>query len=93
MAFIEVKNKKGTGGKKPPQGYTSWLDFWEQKKDKKATVCEATSCTKVAKAGGHVFKVGQPAKEYILPLCDDHNHPSREEAFKALEEDLVQVKD
>ena len=29
MAFIDVKNKKGTGDNNPPTGYTSWLDYWE----------------------------------------------------------------
>ncbi len=35
MALVKVKNKKGTGDKTPPTGYTSWLDFWEEKKGKK----------------------------------------------------------
>ena len=31
MSFIDVKNKKGTSDKTPPQGYSSWLEFWEKK--------------------------------------------------------------
>jgi len=26
MAWIDVMNKRGTGGNKPPSGFTSWLD-------------------------------------------------------------------
>ena len=44
MAYIKIKNKKGTSGNPPPSGYSSWLDFWEKKKGKKATICEAKSC-------------------------------------------------
>ena len=66
MAYIDVKNKKGTGGNTPPSGYSSWLDLWEKKKGKKATGCEALNCTGGADVGGHVIKAGQGAKEYIL---------------------------
>ena len=93
MALINVKNKKGTGGNRPPAGCTSWLDFWERKKGKKATTCEAGFCTGTAEVGGHVIKAGQGGKEYILPICKGHNNRSETEAYEAWESDLVPVKD
>jgi len=89
MAFIEVKNKKGTTNKKPPVGYTSWIDFWEKKKDKRALNCEVMSCRGNAELGGHVIKIGEGNKEYILPLCLSCNN--REQSYMAWEGDLLEV--
>lgn len=91
MGFIDVKNKKGTSSNTPPPGYSSWLDFWEKKKGKKATKCEAMSCSGNADVGGHVIKAGQGGKEYILPICYSHNNLSESEVYKAWEDDLVPV--
>lgn len=91
MAFIDVKNKKGTSGNNPPSGYTSWLDFWEKKKGTKATKCEVMSCRGNADLGGHVIKAGEGGKEYILPMCYSCNNKPEDEIFKAWEGDLVPV--
>ncbi len=91
MSYIKVKNKKGTADNTPPTGYTSWLDFWENKKSKKATTCEVLSCNGNADVGGHVIKSGEGGKEYILPICySDNNKPDNEE-YQAWENDLVPV--
>ena len=91
MAFIEVKNKGGTSKKLPPAGYDSWLDFWEKKKNAKAKKCEVFACGKSADVGGHVIKVGERNKEYILPMCYECNNKPDDETFKAWENDLVPV--
>ncbi|TGL87993.1 hypothetical protein EHQ68_11180 [Leptospira congkakensis] len=91
MKFIKVKNKNNTSGKTPPSPYSSWLDFWEKKKGKKATKCEAMSCNGKPDVGGHVIKSGESSKEYILPLCYSHNNKSSEEEFSAWETDLIPV--
>ncbi len=91
MNIIEVKNKKGTSSKTPPTGCTSWLDYWEKKKGKKATQCEAMSCSGEPDVGGHVIKSGEGGKEYILPLCYSHNNMSESETYIAWESDLVPV--
>jgi hypothetical protein len=91
MAYIDVKNKKGTSDKNPPSGYTSWLDFWEKKKGKKATKCEVMSCNGSADLGGHVIKSGEDGKEYILPMCTKCNNKPDNETFKAWDSDLVPV--
>ena len=92
MAFIYVKNKKNTSDKKPSSEYTSWSDFWEKKKNKKADKCERLHCTKTDNiVGAHVIKSGEGAKEYILPLCKDCNHATETEEFKAWDGDLISV--
>ncbi|WP_421173966.1 hypothetical protein [Aeromonas enteropelogenes] len=92
MAFIEVKNKNNTANKTPPSGYTSWLDFWEVNKGKKATTCEALSCAGKPDVGGHVIKSGEGGKEYILPICYSCNNKPENQVYKAWESDLVSVK-
>ncbi len=92
MAYIEVKNKKNTSDKEPPAGYTSWVEFWEKKKGIKAVNCEVKSCSGKAEVGGHVIKVGEGPKEYILPMCYTCNNKPDDEVFKAWESDLVSVK-
>lgn len=91
MNYINVKNKNGTADKTSPSGYSSWLDFWEKKKGKKATVCEARHCKARADVGGHVIKAGQGGKEYILPICYIHNNKPDDEIYEAWESDLVSV--
>lgn len=92
MAFIKVKNKNGTAGKTPPAGYVSWLDFWEKKKNTKATICEVMGCSSRPTLGGHVIKSGEGGKEYILPMCSACNNKPDDEEFEAWENDLVSVK-
>lgn len=91
MNFIEIKNKKGTGGKVPPSGYASWLEFWEEKKGKKAGNCEVMLCQNRATLGGHVIKVGGGGTEYILAMCAECNNRPDGEVFKGWESDLVPV--
>ena len=91
MSFVEIKNKRNTSDKKPPNGYTSWLNFWEMKKDLKATSCLVTGCGGKAEVGGHVIKSGP--KEYILPICKSCNNKPDGEIFQTWDTDLVPVVD
>ena len=91
MAYIDVRNKKGTADNDPPAGYTSWLAFWEKKKGKKANQCEVLNCGGKPDVGGHLIKVGEGGKEYILPMCYGCNNKPESETFKAWDSDLVPV--
>ena len=92
MTYIDVKNKKGTAHKDPPEGYSSWVDFWEKKKRRKATQCEVMLCSGLRDLGGHVIKAGQGSQEYILPMCYSCNNKPENEVLKAWESDLVPVR-
>lgn len=65
-----VKNLNGTSQKNPPCGYRCWLDFWEQKTDRKAGKC--AHCDNTATLGAHVKPVNG-SLTYIVPLCDECN--------------------
>jgi hypothetical protein len=91
MAYVSVKNKKGTSPNPPPAGYSSWLEYWEKKKGKKATKCEVRNCSGKPDLGGHVIKVGEGGKEYILPMCSSCNNKPDTEIFEAWDGDLVPV--
>jgi len=92
MAYINIRNKKGTSGNTPADGSSSWLEFWENKKGKKATICEVRGCYGNPDVGGHVIKDGQGSKEYILPMSYGCNNKDESHVFEAWESDLVPVR-
>jgi hypothetical protein len=91
MTYVEVKNVKGTANNQPPDGYSSWLDFWEKKKGMKADSCKVFDCSGSPDVGGHVIKVNEGSTEYILPMCYSCNNESEDEIFNVLDSDLVPV--
>ena len=90
--MVNVKNKKGTGDRNVPAGYSSWLDFWEKKKTEKAVNCKVQYCTGEAEVGGHVYIVGESSKEYIMPLCYSCNKKD-DAIFTTSKSNLVPVTD
>lgn len=90
MSRIKVQNLKGTTGKNP-DGYDSWIEFWEEEKGEKAIYCENMDCDNKANVGGHVFIKETTNKEYIVPLCYDCNN-DRDKEFEVWDTDLISVK-
>lgn len=80
--MVKVKNLHGTSGKLP-QGFSTWLEFWENSTGTKAYRCGATDCHRWGRenlVGAHVKKVGSyDNKHYITPLCRGCNQ--REDEF------------
>lgn len=72
----KVKNLHGTSDR-VPNGYASWLDFWEAKSGQKATNCLRVGCGVTGRSklvGAHVKKVGSSDNSwYIVPLCQADN--------------------
>lgn len=91
MSWKIVKNKKGTTDRIPPKGNDSWLAFWESKKNKKASNCEALGCSNDAEVGSHVYIKGTTAKEYIIPFCKECNNAEDDKEFEVYSGDLVEV--
>lgn len=80
--MIKVKNIKNS-----PECTCSckiWIKHWEiVSKQKAPKVCSVSGCTKPADVGGHVKRVDiNDNKQYIVPICKEHNNPSNEEIME-----------
>lgn len=78
---VLVKNVNGTSRFTAPDGYDSWLDYWEKQSGKHALYCSATDCPHSTNlVGAHVQKVDSTDRcYYIVPLCNACNQ--RTESF------------
>lgn len=80
--MIKVKNVNGSSRYVSPQGYDTWLDYWEVKSGKTAWMCSATNCHKLGRSklvGAHVRKVDSTDNcWYIVPLCRECNNRNDE---------------
>jgi hypothetical protein len=83
MCKYKVKNVIGSSDDKIPEGYKSWIDYWKGKSNQQAEKCKYVNCRQTQDiVGAHVSIVGDPeCIEYIVPLCNTHNHPAVEDAF------------
>jgi len=71
LAREKVRNMKGTGGDKAPDGL-SWKAWWEKNSNKKFDLCSC--CGSKAEDGSHVKKVNVDDRScYIVPLCHKCN--------------------
>ena len=90
--YITVKNLNGTSDNTPPNGASSWLEYWEQEKYK-PTFCSNAECFEKAEVGGHVKKVNQDdGSWYITPLCKKCNAKSSDKTFNVDDDYLVPVR-
>ena len=86
-----VKNINGSSDNTPPRGYSSWKEYWEDKKKRKFSDCSCISCTKKAEVGGHVKKVYGTNAWYIVPICTVHNNLSSTVSYEVKDGDLLTV--
>lgn len=57
-------------GNKPPQEYSTWKDWWEQKKGRNFYICSNRLCNRDAEVGAVVRKLADGnGKLYVAPLC------------------------
>jgi len=72
--MTRVKNVIGSSRFPAPEGYSSWLDYWEKKTGTKKSICGVDGCSKKDLVGAHVQKVNSiDQKWYITPICSDCN--------------------
>lgn len=86
-----VKNVNGSSRFTRPNGYNSWLEYWESQIGLKAHECFAKDCyLRENLVGAHVQKVFSDDKAwYIIPLCSSCNQ--RIDYFEVPESWLVPV--
>jgi hypothetical protein len=90
MSF--VKNKPDTSYQDPPNGYGSWIDYWESKKGRPASSCANTRCSNEADCGAHVIKAdGYDRSTYIVPLCSECNNYNNNSPFDVNDSDLLKI--
>ena len=92
MALIKIRNKKGTA-KPAPEGYLSWLEFWQERKPVSDGICKIYNCSNQATDGGHVIIHGEGGKEYILAICHQCNSQPEDEVMLTNAVYLVPVVD
>jgi hypothetical protein len=69
-----VKNVVGSSRFSKPAGYSSWLEYWEDKTGQTANYCSADNCCGTDLVGAHVQKAYSDDKSwYIVPLCSSCN--------------------
>ena len=89
--MIEVRNLKNTGDNLPSSKYSSWLDFWEKSKGRKAGKCSNIYCGQKASVGAHVKIANGSNDWYIVPLCNACNNYNNDDDFCIDERDLVKL--
>lgn len=90
--MAKVHNLNNTTDRKPPKGYATWREWWEDKKGRKFSTCSCYSCTSSAEVGAHVQKHGSSDRKwYIVPLCRGCNGMSSDETFYVRDNDLEPI--
>ena len=90
--IIKVKNLNGTSNNYPPDGFDSWLSWWENKKSKMANNCANVNCDGTAEVGGHVKCINTNNNQwFITPLCKKCNNSSNDTEFFVSSNDLEPI--
>lgn len=90
LNMVKVKNVEGHY--KVPTGYSSWLNYWERKMNKKVDECQKNGCNeKEDLVGGHVHKVGDEDTVYLVPICQEHNHYTFTDEYEVPGDMLLKV--
>lgn len=66
--MIIVRNKKQVSNRVLPEGYNSWLEYYEVESKNKSPQCSNLICFDKAKVGAHVDVVGEKG-DHITPFC------------------------
>lgn len=86
-----VKNKINTSNEALPRGFNSYLEYWEEKKNRRIEKCSNLVCKKDAKHGAHVFRKNTGKFTYIVPLCAECNNHNNNDYFEVNEIELVEL--
>jgi len=87
--MIKVHNLRGTSSSDKPDGYDSWLDYWEKKTGRKNPQCAYHRNGESADVGAHVQKDSMSDRRwYIVPVCYWVNN-QHGMSFSVDEDDLV----
>jgi len=102
MAIYVINASGDDYDEEHPDGYQSWIDYWNKKQGKRASICRCRGeKVKSDIVGGHVeqcFKgndgnwyVNESKVIFIVPLCKKCNNPENSEPFPVERKDLVEI--
>lgn len=88
--MVIVKNVEGQYY--VPNGFSSWLNYWERNMKKTAKECEKLECGNTEDlVGGHVYKKGDTDNIYLVPICKEHNNYTFTDEYEVPENMLLLV--
>ena len=69
MAIVTLAEERSKNNL--PNAYSSWLQYWEARKNRDADTCSITMCINPAEVGVGVVLAGsdEDSLTYIVPLC------------------------
>ena len=70
---MNVRNIRGTSNSS--RG-TAWLRLWKEANGiapSKSIPCSVSGCTAIAEVGAHVIKDYTGMRQFIVPMCREHN--------------------
>ena len=80
-----------TGAYKVPDGFESWLDYWEKNTRRSAKECLNINCENTEDIEGcHVDVVGKSGV-WLLPMCRSCNDWRNRNQMEAYSRDLIEV--
>ncbi len=70
---MNVRNIRGTSNSNRA---TAWLRLWKEANGiapSKSIKCAVSGCTAIAEVGAHVIKDYTGMRQFIVPMCREHN--------------------
>jgi hypothetical protein len=94
---VKVVNAINTAELPLPEGYDSWISYWNDKKNKPAGMCRRCGTKTSVLNGAHVQYVKKNAKKewqrvsglFLVPLCSKCNNPNNTTIFSVNKNDLI----
>ena len=92
--YAKVKNLNGTTDNYPPEGYSSWIDWWRAQTNSYAPYlpCANKNCSNAAEVGGHVKLDSNNKRWFIVPICRACNRKPSSETYLVDSDDLAPVR-
>ena len=85
IIMVQVKNVKGTAQE---DKYIIWIEGYKRLQNV-PKCCPACGTSRNDLVGAHVYKVGNPATQYIVPLCPTCNNYTNEKKMTVNENYLI----
>jgi hypothetical protein len=94
---VKVVNAINTANLPLPEGYNSWISYWNDQKNKTAGCCRHRGKKTSKLDGAHVQYVKKNVQNkwqrvsglFLVPLCTECNNPKNNNIFSVKKKDLI----